>query len=288
MKKPILFAVVLGSLTALLVFAYITSVEKKYRKGSENVQVFVAKKYIDQGLILDKDILEKKLVPKEYIQPKAVQSLEDIINKAGNPMFMTIAPIEEGEQIVTTKLVMLGIQTGISSITPSKMRALTLTNIDSSVKMIKPGNRVDVLAILEYEDAGKGKQEVIVTLFQNVLVLAVGNKILGDTSAPKIRLGDKVSMPGLGEELSISIAVTPEQAEEIILASNKGLIKFVLRSLGDEVLYDSKGVTMRRLIENRVLGAVFSKDQISGEDKYIRKQQAEALKMLNKYGKKKH
>ncbi|MFH1714638.1 MAG: Flp pilus assembly protein CpaB [Elusimicrobiota bacterium] len=292
MKKQVLYAVVLGGLTALFMFAYISKVQMDYSRGAEKATVLVAKQYVDQTVLLDSTMFIEKKVPKDYIQPRAIESLKDLINEEGNSVFMSIVPIEEGEQLVATKLLMLGVETGIAAVTPSNMRAVTLTNINDSVKMIKPGNRVDVVLTFEYDDKDGNSSEVTSTILQNVLVLAVGNQIIGGM---QISLGkDKknvVSAQGLNNIETISLAVSPSDGEKLALASEKGEITFSLRPIGDEQIYESKGVQMSDLVGNINItsGSGGNKGHGSSESndylKMVQKQQAEAMKLLQKYKK---
>jgi pilus assembly protein CpaB len=240
MKKPLLFAAIFGIMAALFAALYLNSIETTYKQGAQKVKVLVAKDYIDQGTLLDESVVEEKLVPKEYIQPKAVSVLKELFSSDGRKIFMAIVPFEKGEQVTTTKLSMLGIDTGMSAVIPSQKRSMTL-QFDSSLisGIIKPGNRVDMIGILQYEDSKGQMQESAFTILQNILVLATGNTILG-AAAPSVKHSDgiKAAMqeaPSSGS-IPVTVAVTPKEAEVLALVSEKGVVKLALRPTGDDTI----------------------------------------------------
>ncbi len=126
MKKPLLFAAMFGIMAALFATLYLNSLETTYKQGAQKVKVLVAKDYIDQGTLLDESAVEEKLVPKEYIQPKAISQVKELFSSDGKKIYMAIVPFEAGEQITATKLSLLGIDTGMSR---SHTFAKTLINV---------------------------------------------------------------------------------------------------------------------------------------------------------------
>ena len=130
MKKPLIVAVVIGLFAAIFVAAFLNSLETKYRKGAQKVSVLVAKEYLEQGTMLDETLVETRSVPKEYLQPKALMTVKDLADADGRQLFMTQVPVEKGEQVVTTKLFMLGADTGISAVIPTDRRAVNFSSND--------------------------------------------------------------------------------------------------------------------------------------------------------------
>ena len=294
MNKPLLFAAIFGIMAALFAVLYLNSLETTYKQGVQKVKVLVAKEYIDQGTLLDETAVEEKLVPKEYIQPKAVSFVKELYSPEGKKVFMTIVPFEKGEQITTTKLSLLGIDTGMSAVIPSQKRSITLL-LDSSIisGIIKPGNRVDIIGILEYEDSKGQMQEAAFTILQNILVLATGNTILG-AAAPAPKSSEKTGVKTMMQEtpvsgsIPVSVSVSPKEAEALALVTERGMIKFSLRPTGDDTIIESQGTNMKD----------FSKDisqtskntggapQMSPQNaKEIQKNQKEVLELLKKYKK---
>ena len=118
MNRSVVVACLGGVAAALSAGLYLNSLEATYRQGAQRVPALVARQYIEQGTMLDASLVEETRVPKQYVQPKALQSVKELAGAGGQRMFMTLLPVEKGEQIVTTKLSPLGMETGISSIVP--------------------------------------------------------------------------------------------------------------------------------------------------------------------------
>lgn len=292
MKRPLLLSAIFGIIAALFTALYLNSLETSYRKGAQHVKVLTAKQYIDQGTMIDATMVVETTVPKEYIQPKALQTATDIVNQDGRKLFMAIVPIEKGEQLITTKLFMLGLDTGISAIIPNDKRSVTLVlDREKVAGIIKPGNRVDVIGVFDYEDNNRRTQEASVTILQNVPILSVGTSFLGvPMPAENARDATKSSMISEPPEgrIPVSLSLSPQEAELLILASEKGTISFSLRPTADDhivplqiarmqdILRDASAVSADRSVE---------KSLPSGAQKDLIMRQHEALELIRKYQK---
>ncbi|OGS18641.1 MAG: Flp pilus assembly protein CpaB [Elusimicrobia bacterium RIFOXYA2_FULL_50_26] len=292
MKKPLLFAIISGVVAMLFVALYLASLETTYRKSAEKVKVLVAKQYVDQGSAITLELAEERTVPKDYLQPRALQAIKELTDSDGRSVFISLVPIEKGEQIVTTKLSMLGVDTGISSIIPTDSRAVSIVfEAEEVVGMIKPGNRVDIIGVFEYRDKEGQMLEEASTIMQDVLILSVGKSVLGG-SAP--RAGDKNAAKMLANQggesrIPVSFAVAPSQVEALSLAADKGRIRLSLRPVGDDTIHEAKGARMQNFfkdITSTVQASAKGKSAIS-EDyvKEMQKKQKEALELLRKYQK---
>jgi pilus assembly protein CpaB len=96
----------------------------------------------------------------------------------------------------------------------------------SSVALIRPGDYVDVFAVM---NQSQSEQKVAVVLLQRVLVLATGL----DTSPDAVQL--RIGQPGIGEYaslLTLSLPVT--EAQLLALAQEKGKLAVVLRNPDDQ------------------------------------------------------
>lgn len=249
-KKSILIGVVSSVFAALLLGVYLVGLEKKYKGVGEKVSVLVASKYIDQGsVITDKNTTVKK-VPKEFLQPTAITSHSELFSLEKStypvPIYMSILPIMEGEQIVASKLWMIGKEAGLSMLIPSEMRSITIVFPRAEVaNVLMPGNYVDIIGVFDTEVGGVKKQTAL-TLVQNVQVLAVGRSMIGAAIQPaKVVKKDRVETALISEEaafeIPVTLAVTPAQAELISLAKkvSEG-IYLAIRSPGDNTIYESK------------------------------------------------
>lgn len=297
MKMPLAVAVILGIIAALCTGLYLNSLENKYKKGAEKYKVLVAKQYIDQGTIVDASLIEEQVAPKEYIQPKAISSLKDLISSDGRRIYMALVPIEKGEQIITTKLSVLGRDTGISSLVPTDKRAVTLVFEKEFVSgIIKPGNRVDIIGIFDYQDKNSQSQEAAFTILQNILILATGSSVFGTPvkAVTDAKNSSSNSIPNYeaneASNIPVSFAVSLHEAEILMLASQVGTIKFALRPMGDDKIAEVQNVKISDICKdisvtskNFEVGNIQSVKRINNND--IQNKQKEVLDLLKKYQK---
>jgi pilus assembly protein CpaB len=184
-----------------------------------------------QTPITPEDLLIKE-IPVKYIQPGAVTSLAEVIGQISN------MPIVAGEQILRTKLLPPGkIGKSLSEITPKGKRAVTVTvdNISSISGLLKPGDYVDVSALLSPPLGSKwpeAKEEAsrLVLLFQGVEVLAVGSEVVapssdssGEEKARKISTGARTA----------TLALDPQEAVLLSFVQEHSKIKLALRASED-------------------------------------------------------
>ena len=195
--------------------------------------VLVAKQDIPQGAAITAEMFETSIIPNKFVQPQAVTTLDRISG------MVTIAPITKGEQVSLSKLVNEGRPGGgdLAGVTPSGKRAISIfaDSIASLSGMVKPGDYVDLLSIIQIPMQGQdGKltnQTVVVPLFQNVLVLAVG-KNTGGAANPTGRYSEAASSPSSGDAL-ITLALGPQESNLLAFVQEQGKMRLVLRSPAD-------------------------------------------------------
>ncbi|MBM3246835.1 MAG: Flp pilus assembly protein CpaB, partial [Candidatus Omnitrophica bacterium] len=162
------------------------AVQKKYeRTQASQTPVLFAKKDISPGETINPDDLEIKVTPNQAVQPGAVTSLDRVFG------MVVIAPIARGEQVNLSKLSQQRAASDLASATPSGKRAVSITvdDVASLGGMIKPGDYVDVIATVPIPaQTAEGKtvaQAAVMPLFQNVLVLAVGQRVGAPAAEPQ-------------------------------------------------------------------------------------------------------
>ncbi|AKL97814.1 Flp pilus assembly protein CpaB [Endomicrobium proavitum] len=267
MKKTVLLAAVFAVFAALFAFLFFNGIETKYKTLAEPVKVLVANQRIVQGTVIRADMLAVKAVPKEYVQPKAFANASSLFTKDGAPLYIALNAIESGEQILSTKVSQTNSDTGVSSIIPDGKKALVVS-FDNDISGITPGSRIDVLSIIEYADTNKQFNEAAYVIAQDILVLAVGENYLGAAR----KTGEQDSSKKSAVTLSVSI----EEAQSILLADERGSLKFVIRPSGDNEVIPVKAVKISDIVRD------ISKTQ-SQPQKTQNVSRKETLDILNKY-----
>jgi pilus assembly protein CpaB len=136
---------------------------------------------------------------------------------------------------------MTGVGRSLATKVPRGHRAVSIavSDVTSVNNLIRPNNYVDILAILKLGSSpGASDQKTIVaTLFQNILVVAVGNDI-GEVK-PASGDGEGLGMFAAQESATfntVTVALTPEQVQALVLVQEVGDITLSLRSFreGDD------------------------------------------------------
>jgi pilus assembly protein CpaB len=244
-KLILIGGIILGVVAIVMTKVYLDQqqqvLQQKARAAIASMQssqtaVLVAKQDIPAGTVIESTMLETSIVPNKYVQPQAVTSLDRISG------MITVASISKGEQISLSKLIneRKTDNGGLAGATPSGKRAISITvdNIASLSGMIKPGDYVDVLAVIAIPVQGAdGKvsgQTAVVPLFQNVLVLAVGQNMGGPPAAAGGRYADRSApAPASSGSNLITLALGPKEANLIAFVQEQGKMRLILRSPAD-------------------------------------------------------
>lgn len=241
-KIPLIIGIVLALLAIALIKNYtdqqrqaiIKEANKRLEKiRAEQVPVLLAKKDMPKGTSIDQDSFEVAIASIQQVQPQAVSSLDRI---AG---MVTAIPISRGEQITLNKLILAKeVSTAggsLAMVTPIGKRAIAISvdNISALGGMIRPGNYVDVVAMISVPvTTPEGKQvsqSAVVSIFQNVLVLAVGQ----ETGAVSLAEGRYKKEEKKEISPLITLALTPQEANLLAFVQEQGKIRLSLRSPSD-------------------------------------------------------
>ena len=241
-KLPVIVALLLAALTALMVAAYIrqreTQIRRELMRGREPVQVLVAAQDIPESTGITEEMLALMNRPADSIQPHAIANPGDAIGK------IAVVPIYQSEQILDSKLQRPQQIASLSAKTPAGKRAITLAvdPITGVGGFIHPGDFVDVLGMFQIPTPDGKQVPITITLLQRVSVLATGRSA--------------AAQPGVeaGAADSLTLALTPEETELILFARAQGQIQFSLRPKTDSaVVAEVQPMTIDKLIAH-ILG----------------------------------
>ena len=247
-RLPLIIALACGLWAILLLNGYLkrreTEIWQRMKQAQQRAQPAQAPAQMAIVLVAGKDIppqvpitpndLLIKEIPREYVQPQAVGSLNEVIGQIAS------VPIARGEQILRTKLRPPGkIGKSLSEITPSGKRAVNVSvdNIATIVNLIRPGDYVDVLALVtlpETTDLAGAKTSVprLISLFQNVEVLAVAGEIVPPLPTSETAKKEQARAPSAGSG-TVTLALSPQEAVLLSFVQEQGKIKLTLRSSED-------------------------------------------------------
>ena len=238
----LVLAVLMALVAAVLVFAVLNRGGDEGAPSSAGAgSVVVASQDVPAGATLTEEMLK--------IAPVAPETLLDGTFTAVIPLvgYVTRYPIAAGEQITLAKV---GVEVegneGLSYVVPAGKRAIavSVTQVSAVGGLLLPGDRVDVIAV--FNAAGGGGDEVV-TLFQNVEVLAVaqvtqeplpvpantqdsteGAEVAGELPLAQ-RPEDVQPQP---QATTVTLALTSQQTELLAVAQDKSKIWLTLRPFG--------------------------------------------------------
>jgi pilus assembly protein CpaB len=139
------------------------------------------------------------------------------------------------EPVLEGRLALRGSGVGLAPIIPVGMRAVSVrvSDVAGVAGFVLPGLRVDVL--VTGRPPGGDNGSVTTTCLQNILVLSAGQTIQADAR------GQAINTP------TVTLLVSPEQAEVLTLAGNEGRIQLVLRNSSDQEIAKTPGSQVQAL-----------------------------------------
>ena len=212
----LVFALVVSS-----IFYQLTS-GRGAKADTQMKEVVIAAKPLQIGTtIKPADLKVVKTSASSY--PKgAFERVEDVIDRP------VISNILLDEPILDGRLALRGSGVGIAPSIPVGMRAVSVrvNEVVGVAGFVLPGMRVDVL-VTGRPPAAEGT--LTTTVLQNILVLSAGQTVQPDAN------GQAINAP------TVTLLVTPEQAEILTLAGNDGRIQLVLRNSTDQGVAPTPG-----------------------------------------------
>lgn len=225
MKTPRL---ILVGLAMAIVAALVTLFAQSLLEGegvprrSGPSQLVVAARPLPAGSRLKAEDLELATSPGPSTARTAFASTTSVI---GRTLIMTL---EKGQVLREEDLADRGSGAAIANQLPAGFRAITVSLRDAGPEVVLyPGALVDVLATVDTTGRGGGREPVTRTLVEAVRVVAVNDEAVGGRTA------ESADRRATSRRPTVTLAVTPEQAAQIELASSRGSIGVTLRSSDD-------------------------------------------------------
>ncbi|MBC7691388.1 MAG: Flp pilus assembly protein CpaB [Methylotenera sp.] len=244
-NKALTLSLFIGAFAVFMVQSYVGSKEEEAKKkfGTE-VLVVKAKRDIKEQETINETALELALIPKTFLEPASVSFEKTEADKETNRSLKSLSgtialvAIRKGEQITYNKMTEPGIRTGLSPQVAPGRRAVSIPVNETSgvAKLVKPGDRVDLIAVL---DMGGGKENKIAkTIFQDVVVLAVGRNVTNNVARVVEMDGNREKVKPLSEDFSftsVTLEVEPAQAQTLalVMANGENAITLSLRNNDD-------------------------------------------------------
>jgi pilus assembly protein CpaB len=220
----LLLAVTTGGGLAYATYNYM-STQPVQTVNAATQPVVVAAADLSLGSELRNDDLKVVQFPKGQAPDGSFTRPEEVLGRG------LIVNVVRNEPILGAKLASKEAGAGLPPIIPSGMRAVSVrvNEVIGVAGYVLPGTRVDVLATAS--PTNNQTDMITKVVLQNITVLTAGTRLEQD---------DKEGKPV--QVTVVTMAVSPEQAEKLALASTEGKIQLALRNPLDTSTPETPGI----------------------------------------------
>lgn len=228
MDRRFLTVLVVSLVFALVISSIFYQILTRSRGGggpgapTEMKDLVVAAKPLPVGATIKPGDIKVIKVPAAHFPGGGLSRVEEVIDRPVISNILMEEPVHVG------RLAERGSGMGLAPMIPEGMRAVSI-RVDQVVGVsgfVLPGMRVDVL-LTGSPPSTDGK--ITVTVLQNIQVLSAGQTIEPDARGHAINA------------TTVTLLVTPQQAEVLTLAANEGRVQLVLRNGTDQQLAKTEG-----------------------------------------------
>ena len=218
-KVLLVFGIVLGLATAFFLYTYLETLQDPVLAAVPQSDVVIAKDLIPAHTRISAEMLEVRSAPVDMIHPEAGDDISLFVGGIAR------SEIVRGEQVLSSRVHTDEMRATLSYRIPENMRAISIPvgEVSGVSGYVTPGDKVDVLLTIQDEEINDGAL-ISYTLFQNVTVLAIGE-------LPREVEDDESRVVG-----TVTLMVTPDQAEVYVYANRQGSFHLTLRSPSDEAI----------------------------------------------------
>ncbi|MEP6921889.1 MAG: Flp pilus assembly protein CpaB [bacterium] len=223
-------AICFGLISAFSVSTYLINAQTAKKDLN---QVVVTKVDVPVGTKLIAEQLTTAQLSAGSMPAGTFQSFDKLVGR------VVLSSIAAREVLTEAKLAPEGTSAGLSAVIPGGYRAMTV-KVDEVVGVsgfLTPGTLVDVVVTMAPAENSASKDTISKIVLQNIKVLASGQNIdrpKDDREASAVR--------------SVTLQVSPEQAEKLALASSEGRLQLVMRNSVDQDDEQTPGANKRSLL----------------------------------------
>lgn len=245
-----------GIFATFMLYSYSQEKKAELEKSvGDKIKVVVAKEDIREMDSIYDNVLEVVEKNKVDVEPDSYTAVPDVVGG------VAAIPIKKGQTITKNKVLEPGPETGMAiQVSPNK-RAVTIPVTDdrANARLIRPGDRVDIMALI---DSGKGpnqKREVTV-LMQDVVILATGVNVHNNLPRtiekdPSGKSLIQTTLTGDTKYNTLTIEADLMQAQDLIylISSNSSSLYFLLRNPHDRKIAPRLPASSADTIQSRSL-----------------------------------
>ena len=228
MKKIYLLATIVAIITGMVVFLFASELQKnslETNKPEEMLEVVVAAVDISENSRITSDMLATALIPKDAVPETAILDLASLVGKTAK------YPLAKGEQFLTSKILVIGDEANneLSKRVQDGYRAFSISvdAVSGIAVYLKVGDKVDIIITRNIDGVSTTDY-----LLQDIKIIAIG-------SASQYPTGKE----NVTEYTNITLEVLAKDCTTLNHNIVNGLVKIVLRSVGDESILTIPAIT---------------------------------------------
>jgi len=191
--------------------------------AAESTPVYVARADIPAGMVANSDNLKLEQWPKDKVPSGALSRPDEFDGRRARYRIFS------GQPVLEPMLMHRG-EVPLDGLIPKGLRVVAIPVGPETIQsgLVMPGSRCDIQVFMRADTSLGIGETTAKTILQDIRVFAVNDMTSTETNDPKAP--ETHSMP-TGK--TVSLLVTPKQAEIVTLASQLGTIRLVLRSAED-------------------------------------------------------
>ncbi|MBX7115003.1 MAG: Flp pilus assembly protein CpaB [Myxococcaceae bacterium] len=259
-KTPLLIALLLAGLGFVVAWSAVRKQAADAREGWKLTSVLVATTDLSEGTVVTSDMVASREVPEAFVTSSVVRP-DQVTFITGQKI---LVPVQTGDPLLYTQFETQRTAERLSTKVQKQARAVTIDAAKTTAVggWVRPNDHVDVIGIFKDPQTN---ESVAVTLMENVMVLATG-KITGTTNVNLVAENQR-------EYSNVSLLLSPEQVEVVVLAAELGSLSLSLRNPDDNDLMQERG--------RATIGTLLSGDRMTNLDKKRIKNTLEIFKGTN-------
>lgn len=211
--RAAVIGLLVAALASFLVWSYLKRFEDE-ASGGPRVHVLTVVRTLEPGAVLKDADIGERAIPQAYVDSRAIRSADR--QRITN---LRVSTSIDAQQVLNwTDIVSSTDERIMSSLVQPGMRAVTIHTEGRASTLVRPGDRVDVIATLP--QPGSGDHRAGVVLLQNILVLG---RSVSATSATT----------GSSEGSDIALSLSLQHSQLLAVAGDKAKLTVALRAPDD-------------------------------------------------------
>jgi pilus assembly protein CpaB len=223
-------ALAFAGLATWLAYDYLHKAEEKTRV-SQGQQIVVAAVDIPLGSAINATQVKTAGWAKESIPPGSIMNTKECVGRVAMRQISAGEPVTESKLVPKEGASSAGIMTYI---VPQGHRAVTVAvnEVAGVAGFLSPQNKVDVVTTVTPTG---GQDTISKIVLQNVPILAIGQLTEQKEGKPVV-------------VTTVTLDLTPHDAEKLVLAASKGTLEMLLRNFTDNEIVEARGATIGRVL----------------------------------------